>query len=413
MLRPMARPLVVPLTVVLLVPLPGRAQNPSDAPTFRARTELVVVDVVVTDGTGHPVEGLRREDFRVLEDGKGQDLATFEAVTFGSTAAPGAVEPGPAGSARAEGRTIAIVFDDLHLRPMDAERLKPAVRELLEAESDARTKVALIAPGAGVASMGQLPGSRRDLESVLDQLQGYVGPDGGPNSPMSEQEAYEIHDLRDQQVEQVVAERFLHKDLTGYETSQSRAEVRAKAAEINAERARHRESTLDAIGKTLGFLAGAKGRRTLVLASRGFVYDSRLDGYRKAIEASRRANVPIHLLDARTLEGARPEMSTPHVTTSDLGSAAHRAVGSAGRFAEAEGATHVALDTGGLVIRKGNDPAGGLRLIAEASRSYYLLGYYPRNERRDGKWRQLAVEVAKSQDKREVRARRGYFAPVD
>ena len=405
---------LAPLALTLAVSALQAQETP---PRFRARTDLVVVDVVVTDGQGKPVEGLKREDFRLFEDGKGQDLATFEAVSAGAAPAsdasePGAQETGAQAPAPGE-RTIAILFDDLHLRPLDAERLKPAIRELLAAESAARTRVALIAPGAGVASMGQLPASRPDLEAVLGQLKGYVGPDEAPNAPMSEQEAYQIHELRDQQAEMVVAERFLLRNLAGNDAATARSEVRAKAAEIDAERAGHRQSTLDALGKTLGWLAGAKGRRTLVLASRGFVYDHGSDGYRKTIEASRRANVPVHLLDARSLEGANPEMGMQQAASSDQGLQAHGAQATANRFAEAEGAEHVALDTGGLVIRKRNDPAAGLRLLADASRSYYLLGYYPRNERRDGKWRKLKVELVKAPPVSEVRARRGYFAPLD
>jgi VWFA-related protein len=261
--------------------------------------------------------------------------------------------------------------------------------------------------------MGQLPGSLRDLEDVLGRLKGYVGPDLAPNAPMSEQEAYEIHGVRNEQLERVVAERFLLKNLAGNDVMTARSEVRAKAAEIDSERSVHRQSTLEAVGKTLGWLAGVKGRRSLVLASRGFVYDNRLDGYRKTIEASRRANVPVHLLDARSLDGlASPDTGVQQVSSSDLGLQAHTAQASAGRFAESEGAEHVALDTGGLVVRKRNDLAGGLRLITEANRSLYLLGYYPKDERRDGNWRKLKVEVAKGPGKREVRARRGYFAPL-
>lgn len=44
---------------------------------IRVSTHLVLVDVVVTDKQGKPITGLRREDFEVEENGKGQKISTF------------------------------------------------------------------------------------------------------------------------------------------------------------------------------------------------------------------------------------------------------------------------------------------------------------------------------------------------
>jgi VWFA-related protein len=49
-------------------------------PTFRSQTELVLVPTVVTDGSRHPLAGLRKEDFTLLQDGKKQSIAVFEEV---------------------------------------------------------------------------------------------------------------------------------------------------------------------------------------------------------------------------------------------------------------------------------------------------------------------------------------------
>jgi VWFA-related protein len=58
------------------------AQQPSqDDKTFRFRTgvELINVTATVTDSTGRFVPGLRREDFRVFEDGVEQSVTHFDA----------------------------------------------------------------------------------------------------------------------------------------------------------------------------------------------------------------------------------------------------------------------------------------------------------------------------------------------
>jgi VWFA-related protein len=57
----------------------GFAQDAaSQAPTLHVNARLVVLDVVVTDKQGKPVEGLKREDFNVLEDNVPQTVRSFE-----------------------------------------------------------------------------------------------------------------------------------------------------------------------------------------------------------------------------------------------------------------------------------------------------------------------------------------------
>src|SRR5262245_18907580 len=54
-------------------------QPQDDTQSFRFRTavELINVTVTVTDGTGRFVSGLRREDFRIFEDGVEQPVSHF------------------------------------------------------------------------------------------------------------------------------------------------------------------------------------------------------------------------------------------------------------------------------------------------------------------------------------------------
>src|SRR4029450_11685612 len=62
--------------LLVLLGLPGlalpaaepQATRPEKPPAFPARIELVTVDVVAVDKSGHAVAGLGRGDFTVLED---------------------------------------------------------------------------------------------------------------------------------------------------------------------------------------------------------------------------------------------------------------------------------------------------------------------------------------------------------
>jgi Ca-activated chloride channel homolog len=60
-----------------LTPLAVRAQQDSGT-TFRIESKLVNLFVNVTDANGAIVGGLNKEDFKVTEDGRAQDIAIFE-----------------------------------------------------------------------------------------------------------------------------------------------------------------------------------------------------------------------------------------------------------------------------------------------------------------------------------------------
>lgn len=62
---------------------PRPAQQEQDVRAdIRTRVELVVVPVTVKDGSGRLVAGIRREEFRIFEDGEEQEIALFSAEAF-------------------------------------------------------------------------------------------------------------------------------------------------------------------------------------------------------------------------------------------------------------------------------------------------------------------------------------------
>ena len=68
--------------------LTAQAQNKSpqkqkqpDEETLRIETELVQIEVVVTDKQGKIVRDLKREDFELKEDGKPQEISYYSMGT--------------------------------------------------------------------------------------------------------------------------------------------------------------------------------------------------------------------------------------------------------------------------------------------------------------------------------------------
>src|SRR5438132_751238 len=97
-----------PQFTALLLAAP--AQSPSGS-TLRVDVELITVEVMAQDKKGKPILNMRKEDFRLLEEGKQQQIVTFDAVSDKSD------QPLPTSLSDVEdqphrGKVVLILFDD-------------------------------------------------------------------------------------------------------------------------------------------------------------------------------------------------------------------------------------------------------------------------------------------------------------
>src|SRR5262249_54049738 len=151
--------------------------------------------------------------------------------------------------------------------------------------------------------------------------------------------------------------RFLSR-IPGFEDApdQLRGLVQGRATEVYAEATRRIRVTLAVLQRTLERLARRKGRKALVLPSRGFIPDEAIPEFRNILRASLLANTAVFFLDARGLQGLAPyqdvETGAP-VDPWDLTDPR------AAEETAAQGAEVLAADTGGFTLRNTNDLAGG------------------------------------------------------
>jgi VWFA-related protein len=419
---------VLSVALVLLFTTAATPQAPGPKPSFPAQTEVVTVDVVVTDRAGAPVVDLRREDFTVSEDGVPQEIVAFDAIhrPAPGPSAPGAppAPPEPRTSTNRElparaASSYVVVFDELHLAPDEAARGREAVAEFLKTGVADEDRVAIVGTAEGTRWTARMPEGRDALLQVAARFQGRLLGDVVRDA-MTEYEAMRIDRERDPLVTDQVMRRFLetgqiHRDtrLPGDNTDTSdpvgwRQDVQARAAQVYARAAARLEQTLGIVERSLAALAESPGRKSLVLVSGGLIQDTRLGVFRRVETEARRANAAIYFLDARGLVAA------PAALQGDVGVPTDTVDVSAGvglneSRDRSEGSEALAVDTGGFVIRNRNDLASGLDRIGRESRSYYLLGYPPTNRTADGRFRRIEVKVARPGVT--VRARRGYYAP--
>src|SRR5688500_11016656 len=82
--------------LLLAAAIVARGTQPSQ-PTFRARADLVQVDVVVVDENGNPVRGLKAREFALFDRKKPQEIVNFDEVSHARpAAAAAAAAAGPA-----------------------------------------------------------------------------------------------------------------------------------------------------------------------------------------------------------------------------------------------------------------------------------------------------------------------------
>ena len=417
----------IALGTALLVPAVSSPQAAPQRPSFPTETEIVTVDLVVTGPDGQPLVDLRREDFALREDGALQEIVSFEAVDRRARvrAEPATRLPELRSSSNQvvpghEPASFVIVFDELHLAPVEAVQAQKAVTAFLETSVANGDRVGVVGTFEGARFTTRIPEGREALVKLVARLRGRRVSESVRDF-MTDYEAMRIDQDRDPIVTDQVMRRLvstgeIRRDAstprgavdTSGEVEGWRSQTQARAAQVYARARVQLEQTLGIVERSLESLAATRGRKSLVLVSSGLVQDARIPGFRSVVTQARRANTAIYSLDARGLVGASFGMQADVTQPLDI---LDRSTGT-GLDATAnasEGSEGLALDTGGLVIRNQNDLGAGLATIAREARSYYLVGYTPTNRAPDRRFRTIKVEVAR--DGALVRARRGYYAP--
>ena len=104
---------VVVAAMMSCVPIAGQSGGQGAtgaAPVFRARVDLVQLDVFAADGEGQFVEGLTAADFEVLEDGRPQKIVVVRTARWRRICAAG--RTGSRARVRASGNGCRVEYAD-------------------------------------------------------------------------------------------------------------------------------------------------------------------------------------------------------------------------------------------------------------------------------------------------------------
>jgi VWFA-related protein len=423
------------VVVLLSTAPPVISQEPPDGqqppPVFAREVEVVKVDVVVTDKSGNPTTDLRQQDFTVYDEGQAQTITSFDVVRRPEGASTGASATRPArprfatnaGPAESPGRSFVILFDNLHMTPANAQTGKAAVATFLEKGVREGDRVSLVATGGGAWWSTRMEAGRGDLLAVLKGLDGRRVLDNALER-ITDYEAMRIYVYQDLDMARRVARRLdTYSSRSRTEGQQMRDQLAERMVNPGAidpylesratqtylaTRSRTRLS-LGVIERALKPLAASGDRKALVLVSEGFVYDTSEEAFNRVTEAARRANAAIYFVDVRGLQGLSSIYSAQFgapIAERDLMTAI------ADTQQDGEGGRALAQDTGGFSVSNTNDLGSGIERIGRESRSYYLLSFVPASLARDGRFHKIEVKI-KGEGGLTVRARKGYFAPID
>src|ERR1019366_2053930 len=141
-------------------PPPPRRVVPGGKGTIRSTVTLVEIDVQVTDRNGKPIKGLKQEQFTVTEDGKLQQVSTFEYNDIEKIETASAMGEAPitiplgtvASTEQAKAlvhdhRMIVLFFDLTSLQPEDLLRSTRAANKYLQEQMTAADLVGVVAFG--------------------------------------------------------------------------------------------------------------------------------------------------------------------------------------------------------------------------------------------------------------------------
>jgi len=418
-----------PAAQPLALPMPAAAQDPSgqdtaQVVTLHERSNLVVIDVVVTDSKHNPVHDLKQSDFTLLENNKLQHIRNFEEhspATDTETFVPAPKLPPGLFSNRAPkpaGGPVNVLLLDYLNTPLNAQPY--ARKQLLQFldKAPAGTRIAIFGMTTKLYMLQGFTTDPKVLKAALSSGAGAAQVSqiladpigGGPVTESSVSSALSSLTEVDNVAPEVLA------DISRFAALESsfQQDIRAKY-------------TLGGFQQLARYLEGIPGRKNVIWFSGSFPLnvdpnvneqdpnDSVVrndEELRTTDNLLTRAQVAVYPVDARGVM-TDPSQDVSAEITSISASTGAQAAQSTMDFLnqtaqENETMYAMAEDTGGEAFVNSNNLTQSVEKAIENGSNYYTLTYTPSNAEWDGRFRAIKIKLADSSVK--LSYRNGYFA---
>jgi len=398
-----------------------QVQSAAQVATLRAFSNLVVIDVVVTDANKNPVHGLKQSDFTLLENGKEQTIRHFEEH-----------RPSPARSIALAPKLPAGLFSNISAAPTNGPvnvLLLDYLNTPLTAQANSRKQL--------LDYMDKAPAGTRiaifALTERLDMLQGFTSDMAVLKSALSMTKgSSRVSNILSDPVSggiqgDTTISDALASDPTavdGMLTQEMIDDVsRFEALTTSFQQQLRAEYTLNAFDSLARYLVGIPGRKNVIWFSGGFPLDvepdlTEINGndavvrnddeIRKTDNLLTRAQIAVYPVDAQGLQ-----TDTTYDIGSKLGDAGANGAATMG-FLNQLAQNHEAMfamaeDTGGEAFVNTNGLTQAVGKAIEEGSNYYTLSYTPSNVQWDERFRTVKVKVDNPNAKN-LSYRNGYYA---
>ena len=410
--------------------------------TFKVSTKAVVVDVVVTDSKGHPVRGLRQQDFRLTEDGKAQDVQYFREFTDSDTrtaATPAPPTPTPVelpanvfsndAQAPDPGAVTLVLFDLLNTPSADQEYARTQLIKFLETKPK-NSQFALCTLSAGESRLHLIQGFTLDETLLLSAAKGKKG------SPQAV--GWHASAAGTKNSVNTVTELAQGGRMSGFQNLLGALQG-MQAEQQGTDTDERVGITIDSLMQLARYLSGIPGRKNVIWLSGSFpisiptdasgnnpALDSRnySNQIRRVTNLLAEAQIAFYPVDVRGLVGGGPSAadtsfvkapsstdrppSTPRILAPSSASSPQGLQELDQQSSERETLTEVAAATGGKAFYNSNGIREAIATAGEQGSNYYTLSYSPANKIYDGKFRKIRVLL--SEKGYSLHYRQGYFA---
>jgi len=397
-----------PVAVPMPASVPGSPQSSKQSPVsvLRTSSDLVRIDVEVTDKSGKPIKGLRADQFVVTDNGKRQDISSFSYADIESIEAAGAEDAKPivvpvdndgpnAPSAEAisdqlrDRRLIVLFFDITSMQTDDLIRAHDAAQKFVKQQMTKADVVAVVAFSTRITVLANFTNDRATINKAIAQLTANSSSDlASPLYAAAENGEYDV------------------QEYTG-------AAFTPDETEFNVFNTDQKLAAVEGLANVLG---GIPGRKALVEFTGGITQtgEENRTQLRAATDAANRADVSIYSIDSRGLFAVPPggDTTTNAATGTSMFTGASVFHQTDQREDSRDTLATLSTDTGGKAFFDLGDLSEAFPKIQQDNTGYYLIGYrLGADVKRDGRWRAIRVKV--SAPGAHIRYREGYYAPRD
>ena len=405
------------------------AQQPNApvVPTIRTYSNIVVIDVVVTDSQGKPIHGLKRSDFTLMESNQEQMVRNFEEhaaatdlkVTPAPKLPPGLFSNRP--PAPVNGPVNVLLLDYLNTPLTSQPTARKQLLDYLD-HAPAGTRIAIFGLTTQLSMLQGFTSDMSVLKAALTQKKGapqgsQIMSDPVNGGAIGNNTLTNALDSPSAVPENITPE--IVDNINRFEALQTSFELDMRS-----------RYTLQGFDLLARYLVGIPGRKNVIWFSGSFPLNvepnvNEADGndavvrnddeVRKTDNLLTRAQVAVYPVDVRGVM-VDPSQNFANENPTGLGVSAGSGAAAASEqnaflvqtATEHETMMQMAEDTGGEAFINTNDLKQSLAKAIENGSNYYTLTYAPSNTQWDARFRSIKVKVEQPGVK--LSYRNGYYA---